>query len=627
MEFHLASFYNKLAISFSEKYHVDVNEVQEIIQNTQIKKRKKEKGKEEGKEECSVCCEEFNSSTKKKIECLYCGYIVCRECTERYLLSCTPEQCMKCKKPWNREFLDQHFTRVFINGQLKKHQEDILVEREMGFLPNAQIILEQRKERDAKIDNLQQLQRETRILFLEVSDELRELNALLGYGSLHDKCKNLQCHGTVDKEDTVCRVCNKYVCLQCNSMKNGIADSSHKCNSEGLRRMQLRDKLIKDKNNLSISDDKFTSSIRHILNGGEGGGEGGELKKKREFIRKCPNEKCRGFLSTMWKCGMCEKRTCKECYEIKERDDHKCKPENVETAKLIAKDSKPCPKCGIFIFKIEGCSQMWCIECKTAWDWNTGQITTIRVHNPHYYEWMRREGIAPREHGDEVCGGLPPLQHFVAHLHLKELPNAHRFTGHARHVLLARYRVVINPNLNQDLQFKYLEKEIDKEKWKSLLVKREKSRLFRQEIYDVINMFVTVSEEMFRKLNNDGNAQLAEDELKKLRSFANEQLKIISKRYVMTTFIIDDEWNDSSYKHGLNLIKTKIFYNNGNVEGEGMMKNGQKYGKWYEYHENGMRKAIGTYKNGKKNGKWWLYDDGGQYYRHDMIFKNDIPIR
>jgi ribosomal protein S15P/S13E len=79
---------------------------------------------------------------------------------------------------------------------------------------------------------------------------------------------------------------------------------------------------------------------------------------RRVFVRACPAGDCRGFLSQAWKCGMCDNWTCPECHEVKgkEKDGpHVCDPNNVETAKLLAKDSRPCPKCASVIFKIDGC--------------------------------------------------------------------------------------------------------------------------------------------------------------------------------------------------------------------------------------------------------------------------------
>jgi len=103
----------------------------------------------------------------------------------------------------------------------------------------------------------------------------------------------------------------------------------------------------------------------------------------RAFVRQCPAEGCRGFLSTQWKCGLCEKWTCPDCHELKgdNRDcEHTCDPNSVETAKLLSKDSKPCPKCQSLIFKIEGCFAentpilMWDGSHKMSQDIRIGDI-------------------------------------------------------------------------------------------------------------------------------------------------------------------------------------------------------------------------------------------------------------
>ena len=122
-----------------------------------------------------------------------------------------------------------------------------------------------------------------------------------------------------------------------------------------------------------------------------------------KFTRKCPHVECRGFLDTDMKCGLCVQQFCEHCNEVIIDSDHVCDPETVETMKLINKDTKPCPKCGTMIHKIDGCAQMWCTECHTAFDWRSGRIETGRVHNPHYFEFKKRS----REHGDIPCGGRP----------------------------------------------------------------------------------------------------------------------------------------------------------------------------------------------------------------------------
>ena len=129
----------------------------------------------------------------------------------------------------------------------------------------------------------------------------------------------------------------------------------------------------------------------------------------KTFVRACPAEDCRGFLSSHWKCGLCDIHVCSQCHIIlgPERNvEHVCKEDDLATAKLLDSDTKPCPKCATGIFKIEGCDQMWCTLCHTAFSWRTGRIET-RIHNPHFYEWQRRQnnGEAPRVDGDNmICG-------------------------------------------------------------------------------------------------------------------------------------------------------------------------------------------------------------------------------
>jgi hypothetical protein len=87
---------------------------------------------------------------------------------------------------------------------------------------------------------------------------------------------------------------------------------------------------------------------------------------------------------------------------------HRCDPATVETAKLLQKETRPCPKCKALIFKTDGCDQMWCTMCQTPFSWTTGKVEEGRVHNPHYYEWLRRtQGSVPREAPQPGDVGFP----------------------------------------------------------------------------------------------------------------------------------------------------------------------------------------------------------------------------
>jgi hypothetical protein len=87
-------------------------------------------------------------------------------------------------------------------------------------------------------------------------------------------------------------------------------------------------------------------------------------------------------------------------------EGHECKEDDLSTVRLIRKETKPCPKCSARISKIDGCDQMWCVECKTAFSWKSGNVVNGAIHNPHYYEYLRKtQGFVPR--ADNPCGEIP----------------------------------------------------------------------------------------------------------------------------------------------------------------------------------------------------------------------------
>lgn len=141
------------------------------------------------------------------------------------------------------------------------------------------------------------------------------------------------------------------------------------------------------------------------------------LRKKKSDVEEkkvvtttsfiCPVVNCDGIV-TGGKCSYCKNAICVKCHTLKNpcaEGPHECDPNVLATMNLLKKDTKPCPKCKIPIHKIDGCDQMFCVKCKTAFSWKTGKIETGIVHNPHYFEWMRNRGDVPlpRQPGDDPC--------------------------------------------------------------------------------------------------------------------------------------------------------------------------------------------------------------------------------
>lgn len=278
---------------------------------------------------------------------------------------------------------------------------------------------------------------------------------------------------------------------------------------------------------------------------------------KRVFVRKCPVEECRGFLSTRWKCQICENNICPECNEIKHDDEHACDPGNVETVALLKKDTKPCPKCGTMIFKISGCSQMWCPDCHTAFDWNTMRIETGRIHNPHYYEFNRAGGRPQREHGDIPCGGVPSLEEIATALGIQmkyrrfmppsmstrpehvEIFSIHRLVLHIQNVEMRDEPAVDN----QELRIRYLLREMDEEDMKVILQKNEKAREKSRDRNNLLRMFCDVTGDLLRQLVL-GVVPVPEflENVSRLRDYTRDAFTTIHKRYTCNTDWITDAW-------------------------------------------------------------------------------------
>jgi len=112
------------------------------------------------------------------------------------------------------------------------------------------------------------------------------------------------------------------------------------------------------------------------------------LATYKGFQFGCPKVGCMGNVIESI-CNLCSSDICMECHEIISSDEnHTCDSETVKSIKAVYSEARPCPKCSALISKIEGCDQMFCTRCHTTYSWNTGELITGHVHNPHYFQWL-----------------------------------------------------------------------------------------------------------------------------------------------------------------------------------------------------------------------------------------------
>ena len=287
-------------------------------------------------------------------------------------------------------------------------------------------------------------------------------------------------------------------------------------------------------------------------------GDKAATPERAKFIMKCPDSECRGFLSTAYKCGTCQQWACPDCLIIKGIDkdaEHTCDPGQKESVAMIIKESRPCPKCGERISKIDGCDQMFCVECHTAFSWQTGAVVNGVIHNPHYYEYLRSvgNGTAPRNAGDVPCGGVPYYTHLSTNLRNVDamtqriIMSIHRITTEITDQRILMYQGAFNMNDNGDLGVMYLMKEITKEAMQIELAKREVKRNKHLAIRAVLEMFVNTSTMMLNNIVNMPPASNKEfettmTEFINLRKYVNDSLLHVSRMKSCSVPQIGDKW-------------------------------------------------------------------------------------
>lgn len=447
------------------------------------------------KSECDVCCEEYTKCTRKQLVCPICGYCVCIKCAKQFLLSTYQEpHCMKCHTVWDRDFWMDIFSKAFINGDYKKHRENVLFDREKSLLPLSQ----PEAERVREIENYEKRKHELTTMILQKSHELDQFNDL---------------HRDPTNDDT--RTGSKKIYMEMHEL---------------------------------VFERDYIDNIIHNLEGTTTGKKSPEQKK--QFVRACPINNCKGMLSTQWKCGLCGVFVCNKCHEVigeKKDAPHECKQENIDTVKLLDHDTKPCPKCASIIFRTSGCDQIFCTNCHHAFDWKTGTpIDYGRLHNPHFFEWRaHNEDAEQLRYGEQNndCNAVPEqsaLRHIISKFKLSGEYNkkiSQQFLSAYRHnsdIAMAKYRPDNDENRNERLRVDYLLGKITDEYFKKCVFVREKKNAKYTEIYRVIELYVTISREILIRLSHANTASQflsIWNETSKLIDYVNSQFKIISSRY------------------------------------------------------------------------------------------------
>jgi hypothetical protein len=198
---------------------------------------------------------------------------------------------------------------------------------------------------------------------------------------------------------------------------------------------------------------------------------------------------------------------------------------------------------------LKNCNQIFCTNCHIAFDWNTGRIDNGAIHNPHYFEFLQRNGIS--QHDNHVCGDdVPTYSQLARRLEtpiLKGQKNTVKF-----HELLIEYHPIIlsraifmidelriqanwSERKNQDSNIslmkvgvRYLKKEIEECDWERKIYEineKVSKNNFMIEIYNSLRMILT---EAFRKFYVDlGDTIKTFTSLKELTKYVEHRMNLL----------------------------------------------------------------------------------------------------
>ncbi len=407
---------------------------------------------------------------------------------------------------------------------------------------------------------------------------------ILGEGQTTIKCMNISCNREWSRKFISSHFTQTFITGPLNEHRKTILFDKERAKFPyTLQKMDELDKLNREYNE---DYDKYIinyivkEQIEDIWREIGIGKPANEKKYDDEFINKCPTIDCNGILNSEWHCILCNIDACPSCHEIKHNQEHKCNSDTIETIKMIKKDTKPCPKCYTKIYKIDGCDQMWCVKCHTAFSWTTGAIEK-KIHNPHYYEWMRKnsvDGIIPREIGDNPCGGEIDAGYYTnemqsyfidemlsddVHMLINAFTNNVMHLFHLEEVVLQRYVNEEEPEYDFVMRCKFLRKEIDEKKYKSFLERKAKTKSKNEEVTQLVQLWIDAKKDILMRMldivKTSASASVSEVENEKplnvvLVSIHNQK-KILKEMNKLDEYINNIAREiEKTYKNSVNLL-------------------------------------------------------------------------
>lgn len=483
---------------------------------------------------CQICA--YDIKNKKTISCSYCSEECCVSCVKNYLLELNSHipKCMFCSKEWSNNFLCDSMPKSFHNKVYREHKSKCFLDVQKALLPDTQDKVE-----------------------------------------LHNKIKDIKKNLSEQRKIQVSS--NKKRKLKWNEIKYKISLKKNTFDLKEKKKLKNDIKKLReeyDKIKLEISNQRviisgLTDSVLTLQS------KDYNPKIKDNVLCRCPEDNCKGFVKTKnKKCGICETVVCSKCF-VKKEEDHECKKEDILSVELIKKDSKLCPDCNTFIFRIQGCNQMWCTQCHSRFCWKTlKRLDSKFFHNPHQAEWERQNMRSNREN-PECVNTMPRSWRISEKLNnlgadkkiVDEYHDLILSVNHISDIELPRYPLGIQEEVFEKFRIDFLNNDIDEKTWNQKIKKAYKKMEKNTEIRQILDLFCNSSTDivigLYNYLTNPSRdfrinvhpkvklekANETLKNIKSLRDYVNINLGKVSDNFNNKVPFVSDKWIlVSSYK-------------------------------------------------------------------------------
>jgi hypothetical protein len=394
---------------------------------------------------------------------------------------------MNCRHVWNREFLDTHLTRSWIDGDYKRHREVVLFDREKSRLPATQEAVEVERER-RKLSEKRAALRQRR---MEIKRELAEIDGRLGeirYYEEHDSWRPATGAGGVPVA-TPKKEVRQFVAACPSATCRGFLNTAYFCGvCEGKFCPSCREPKADD----HTCDPGLVATIKAIV----------------ADSRACPS--CGTAISRV---SGCDQMYCTQCDTAFSYTTGKVVEGVIHNPHYFERLAK---------LKKEGLTAAGPVAVGDACERNGWPNWYRRVHASIGARYLNSKGFE------------------------RNLQGLYRIGIHIQEVVLPEYPTHTDPQNNTDARIRYLIGEIDERKLRQLLQQRDRGRQRDLEIREPLELAVVTILEFFiwltqQKIGTDdveGKAAV-ESRLHQLHEFlekhVNAPLRDIADRYGNST--------------------------------------------------------------------------------------------